>query len=363
MIYRIYVEKKPAYATEAAAYLKELRHLLGIRSLSGLRLFNRYDVENISEELFCACRDTVFSEPPLDLTYRELPPLEATLFASEYLPGQFDQRADSCAQCIQLISQGERPLVQCARVFALEGDLSAEEIARIKKHLINPVESREASLDLPATLAVAYPPPAAVPQLCGFAHWGEQELQQAVTQYNLAMNLDDIRMVRDYFASEQRDPTLAELRLLDTYWSDHCRHTTFHTRLTTLSTQEAPAAQAAYQRYLALRQELGVRKPVSLMDMATLGAKALKAQGRLLGLDESEEVNACTVKIKAEVEGQEEDWRLLFKNETHNHPTEIEPFGGAATCIGGAIRDPLSGRAHCRPWKTLCPASCRNVPS
>ena len=346
MVYRIYVEKKPGFDGEARQLQNELTTLLGIRSLTGLRLLNRYDVEGISEELFRQCAGTVFSEPPVDDTCSELPAHQGPAFAVEYLPGQFDQRADSAAECIQLISQGERPLVRSARVYLLEGALTGGEVEEIKKYVINPVEAREASLETRATLQMTYAVPGAVATLTGFNQLDEAGLKAFIAEKGLAMDYGDIKFCQDYFRSEQRDPTITEIRMIDTYWSDHCRHTTFGTILDDVQIDDA-VVQEAFDRYMALREETGrTEKPRCLMDVATMGARALKQRGVLTNLDESDEINACTVKIKCDVDGEDQDWLFLFKNETHNHPTEIEPFGGAATCIGGAIRDPLSGRSY-----------------
>ena len=346
MVYRIYVEKKPGFDVEATGLKNELTSLLGIQSLTGLRLLNRYDVEGIDEELFNQCANTVFSEPPVDNTYAELPASDGVSFAVEYLPGQFDQRADSAAECIQLISQGERPLVRSARVYLLEGTLTDEQVAEIKKYVINPVEAREASLDTKQTLKMEYPVPAPVKVLEGFNQLDEEQLKKFIADNGLAMDLGDIEFCQKYFRSEHRDPTITEIKMIDTYWSDHCRHTTFGTILDDVQIDDA-IVQKAFDRYMAMRADLGrENKPRCMMDLATIGAKELKKQGILKNLDESDEINACTVKIKCDVNGKDEDWLFLFKNETHNHPTEIEPFGGAATCIGGAIRDPLSGRSY-----------------
>ena len=346
MVYRIYVEKKPGFDGEARQLQNELTTLLGIRSLTGLRLLNRYDVEGISEELFRQCAGTVFSEPPVDDTCSELPAHQGPAFAVEYLPGQFDQRADSAAECIQLISQGERPLVRSAKVYLLEGALTGGEVEEIKKYVINPVEAREASLETRATLQMTYAVPGAVATLTGFNQLDEAGLKAFIAEKGLAMDYGDIKFCQDYFRSEQRDPTITEIRMIDTYWSDHCRHTTFGTILDDVQIDDA-VVQEAFDRYMALREETGrTEKPRCLMDVATMGARALKQRGVLTNLDESDEINACTVKIKCDVDGEDQDWLFLFKNETHNHPTEIEPFGGAATCIGGAIRDPLSGRSY-----------------
>ena len=346
MVYRIYVEKKPGFDVEANGLKNELTSLLGIKDLTGLRLLNRYDVEGIDEALFNQCVSTVFSEPPVDNTYAELPAAEGVSFAVEYLPGQFDQRAASAAECIQLISQGERPLVRSARVYLLEGALTPEQVTEIKKYVINPVEAREASLETKETLKMDYPVPAAVAVLEGFNQLDEAGLAKFIEEKGLAMDLGDIKFCQEYFRTEQRDPTITEIKMIDTYWSDHCRHTTFGTILDDVQIDDA-VVQEAFDRYLANRTELGrENKQRCMMDLATIGAKELKKQGILKNLDESEEINACTVKIKCDANGKDEDWLFLFKNETHNHPTEIEPFGGAATCIGGAIRDPLSGRSY-----------------
>ena len=345
MVYRIFVEKKDGLAHEATALCAELRNLLGIEALEYVRMLNRYDVENIGEDLFSVAVKSVFSEPQLDIVTDTLNAEGDRVFAVEYLPGQFDQRADSAAQCIQIISCGERPTIRTARVYVLGGKLSDEDVARIKKYVINPVEAREASLDKPETLKVNYDIPTEVATLDGFISYNEDELAGFIKTYGLAMDIDDIRFCRDYFASEKRDPTITEIRMIDTYWSDHCRHTTFLTTIDSVKFEDA-LLQKAYDEYIKVRKELGRTKPQNLMDIGTIAAKYLKKQGKLDKLDESEEINACTVKIEVEVDGKKEPWLLLFKNETHNHPTEIEPFGGAATCIGGAIRDPLSGRSY-----------------
>ena len=345
MIQRIYVEKKPELANEAKALRSDIRHLLRIKGLESVRVINRYDVEGITEELFEYCINTVFSEPQLDNVSTTLPEDGAVLFAVEYLPGQFDQRADSAAQCIQIISCGERPVVRTAKVYLLYGTLTEAEIAEIKKYVINPVEAREASLEMPATLTPDYALPTEVETLVGFRTMSDSEVEAFVRRYGLAMDRDDLAFCREYFRREDRDPTITEIRMIDTYWSDHCRHTTFLTTIDSV-TFEDEVLQAAYEEYLATRRSLGRTKPINLMDIATLATRYLKKAGKLEKLDESEEINACTVKIEIEADGVREPWLLLFKNETHNHPTEIEPFGGAATCIGGAIRDPLSGRSY-----------------
>ncbi|MBQ4317413.1 MAG: phosphoribosylformylglycinamidine synthase, partial [Clostridia bacterium] len=346
MVYRVFVEKKKELALEAKALLNDARTLLGITSLEDVRLFNRYDAENINQDLFEYAKNTVFSEPQLDIVSDNIDSLgDALVFAVEYLPGQFDQRADSAAQCIQIISQGERPVIRTARVYALYGALSDNDVAAIKKYVINPVESREAALDMPETLATEYDIPTTVRTLDGFINLDKDGLADFIKEYGLAMDIDDIIFCQQYFKTEQRDPTITEIRMIDTYWSDHYRHTTFNTVIDNV-TFEDELLEKTYQDYINTRKELGRTKPICLMDVATLAVRYLKKNGKLDKLDESEEINACTVKVDVEVDGVVEPWLLLFKNETHNHPTEIEPFGGAATCIGGAIRDPLSGRSY-----------------
>ncbi len=345
MVYRIYVEKKKELANEAKGLLSDINSLLSITSVTDLRVINRYDAEDIDKELFDYAVKTVFSEPQLDVTSDSLNAENGTVFAVEYLPGQFDQRADSAAQCIQIISQGERPTVKTAKIYVLYGDISAEELKEIKKYVINPVEAREASLEEYETLKAKYDIPTEVETLDGFIDLDKDGLSDFVKKYALAMDNDDIAFCQDYFRKEGRNPTITEIRMIDTYWSDHCRHTTFLTIIDDVKFEDE-LLQRAYDDYIETRKELGRTKPVCLMDIGTLAGKYLKEKGYLDKLDESEEINACTVKIEVEIDGKKEPWLLLFKNETHNHPTEIEPFGGAATCIGGAIRDPLSGRSY-----------------
>ncbi len=362
MVSRIYVEKKPGFDVEAQQLLHELRTVVaeGLPAGATLRIVNRYDVEGIAEELFERCIPTVFSEPQVDVAAREFPvegvlisadgavnaPAGVNVFAVEALPGQFDQRADSASECIQLISQGERPTVQYAKVYVLEGQVSDSTLAAIKRYVINPVESREASLAQRQTLEVKAPEPQPVEVVEGFTELDAEGLAQFRSERGLAMDQADIEFFQAHFKEIGRNPTITEVRVVDTYWSDHCRHTTFGTELTDVVIDDE-TVKLAFEKYLSMRSELGrEHKPVCLMDMGTIGAKYLRAHGGLAGLDESEEVNACTVKCKVDVDGEEQDWLFLFKNETHNHPTEIEPFGGAATCVGGAIRDPLSGRSY-----------------
>jgi phosphoribosylformylglycinamidine synthase len=351
MVRRIYVEKNAALRQEAAGLLSELRSLLGVTALTGLRLINRYDVEGLDEETFRRAVQTVFSEPQVDTATAALPAGDYTAFAVEYLPGQFDQRADSASQCIQLMTQGDRPAVRTAKVYLLSGELTPADVEKIKQYVINPVEAREAELEPVETLQMEYAIPSSVETISGFCAMDEPALAALLDTLGLAMDLDDLKFLQAYFRDdEHRDPTITEVRVVDTYWSDHCRHTTFSTHIDRVEILDE-ATRAAYERYLAARvevygEEKAAVRPQTLMDMATLGAKVLKKRGLLKNLDQSEEINACSIHVTATVDGEEQDWLLMFKNETHNHPTEIEPFGGAATCIGGCIRDPLSGRAY-----------------
>lgn len=348
-VFRIYAEKKPEFATEAKSVLSDVKTALRLDELKNIRILNRYDADRLSEENFEYAVNTVFSEPAVDITYREMPELSASerVFAVEYLPGQFDQRADSCEQCIQILTQGERCRVKNARVYIVDGDISDEEFDKLKAYLINPVESREASLEKFETLDVKYDIPTEVKTLEGFIELDADELKNFISDYGLAMDFDDICFCQEYFRdTEKRNPTITEIRMIDTYWSDHCRHTTFSTNIENVSIQSS-YIEDTYELYMNIRKELGrENKPVTLMDLATIAVRKLKKDGLLDDLDESEEINACSVKIKVDVDDKTEDWILMFKNETHNHPTEIEPFGGAATCLGGAIRDPLSGRSY-----------------
>ncbi|MEY8364981.1 phosphoribosylformylglycinamidine synthase [Anaerovoracaceae bacterium 41-7] len=346
MVYRIYVEKKKAFAHEAASLKNDIVKLLQIQNLQDLRIVNRYDVENLDRELFDYAVSTVFSEPQVDDAFENLDFAGADyVFAVEFLPGQFDQRANSAAECIQIISKGERPAVRTAKVYLLQGSLTKAELAEIKKYVINPVEAREATLETFDTLKVDYEIPTEVAVLNGFNELDEAGLLEFLKDYGLAMDLGDLKFCQEYFKSEDRNPTITEIRVIDTYWSDHCRHTTFNTTIDSVKFEDT-AVQETYEEYIKTREELGRTKSINLMDIGTIAAKYLKKHGLLDKLDESEEINACTVKIDVDVDGRTEKWLLLFKNETHNHPTEIEPFGGAATCVGGAIRDPLSGRSY-----------------
>ena len=351
MVFRCFAEKKEGFDTGARGVLSEARDFLGLSELTGVRLFCRYDIEGITAEQYAAVRTTVLSEPAVDTLYDELLPETnpAYRLAVEALPGQYDQRADSCAQCIQMITQETRPTVKTAVVYDFFGTLSEADKTALRGHLINPVETREASADKPATLAETFAKPEPPAILDGFTTVDTAGLEKIVADFGLAMDVDDLRFMQIYFRDEEkRDPTETELRLVDTYWSDHCRHTTFLTRLEDIKIADTEIS-AAFERYLELRYEVygeNTDRPFTLMDVGTIAAKVLKKRGQLPGLDISEEVNACSIHIDVKTENGVEDWLLLFKNETHNHPTEIEPFGGAATCIGGAIRDPLSGRSY-----------------
>lgn len=350
MVFKVFVEKKEGLANESLGLKKELETILGIK-VDNLRIINRYFVQNIEQELFDKCIDKVFSEPQLDNTGKELGDLlgadKPYIFAVESLPGQYDQRADSAEQCVQIISQKERPIVKYAKVYAVYGNISEIEIEAIKKYVINPVETREASLDVPESLEMQYDIPEKVADVDGFIDMDASALEQFIKDFGLAMDAADLEFCQKYFKdTEKRNPTITEIRMIDTYWSDHCRHTTFGTIIDSIKFDD-PLLEHAYNDYLKVREELDrTNKPICMMDLATIAVKLLKKQGKLNKLDESEEINACTVKVEIEIDGKKEPWLLLFKNETHNHPTEIEPFGGAATCLGGCIRDPLSGRAY-----------------
>ena len=347
-VYRIYVEKKPEFAVEAQSVLSDLQTALRT-SVTGVRVINRYDADNLTAESFEKAIPTVFSEPAVDNVYKELPKISGSqrMFATEYLPGQFDQRADSCEQCIQILLQGERCRVRSAQIYIISGNITDDEFEKVKSYLINPVERREAAMELPESLEANYEIPTTVKTLDGFTELTIAQLSDFIKEYGLAMDLEDIKFCQKYFRdTETRNPTITEIRMIDPYWSDHCRHTTFLTNIENADI-ETPYIKETYDDYLRIRSELGRdAKPITLMDMATIAVRKLKADGKLNDLDESEEINACSVKIKVDIDGRDEDWILMFKNETHNHPTEIEPFGGAATCLGGAIRDPLSGRSY-----------------
>lgn len=350
---RIFVEKKPAFREQAKSVWQDLRESLGLPALTGVRVAQRYDIDGLDDADFQKTLPTIFAEPQVDDVFEnELPHGDSdTVFAVEYLPGQFDQRADSAAQCVQMLTLKERPLIASARVYVLSGEISAGDVARIKAYLINPVDSREASLAIPATLKQSVPAPAAIPTVDGFSQKTQEEISALRKELGLAMSDADLAFVQKYFQDEEhRDPTLTEIRVLDTYWSDHCRHTTFLTRLTDVSFDKSPLLEPvenAWKKYLSLREELGRgEKTICLMDVALLAMRELKKEGKLDDLEVSEEINAASIVVPVTIDGKTEDWLVMFKNETHNHPTEIEPFGGAATCLGGAIRDPLSGRSY-----------------
>ena len=350
-VYRCFVEKKQPFATEANGVKSDLKIALLNDDVRNVRVINRYDLENIDEEDFKMAERTILSEPQVDTLYEEAPVAEDDewVLAVEYLPGQFDQRADSASQCIQLATMKEKPEVRSARLYYIKGNLTEEDKEKIKKTLINPVEAREASLEKPETIHQNYEKPALPEILDGFIDLDEAGLEAFRSENGLAMDLADIKFLQDYFKNEEkRDPRITEIKVIDTYWSDHCRHTTFNTIINNVDIKDENIKKA-YDAYLDLRKEVyagKTEKPLSLWDLATIGVKALKKEGKLKDLDESEEINACSVRIKVDVDGEDQDWLLMFKNETHNHPTEIEPFGGAATCLGGAIRDPLSGRSY-----------------
>ena len=354
-VYRVFAEKKKGNDIEAVHMLNDLKNNVGITGLEEVRIINRYDAEGLPEESFKAAVKGVFSEANLDDVYYEeitFSP-EWRVFATEYLPGQYDQRADSAAQCIQLLTVGERPTVTSAKVIAVKGDITDAEFDKIKAYVINPVESRLASMDKPETLDIKSDVPADIVRINGFINMTDEEIAKYHASMGFAMSIADLCWVRDYFKNdENRDPSLTELKVIDTYWSDHCRHTTFATQLDEIKIDEgkySKAIEEALEQYFELRKEVyGDRKDkiVCLMDMACLGTKVLKKRGIVTNLDESEEINACSINVDVEINGKKEPWLVQFKNETHNHPTEIEPFGGAATCLGGAIRDPLSGRAY-----------------
>ncbi|HOG51479.1 MAG TPA: phosphoribosylformylglycinamidine synthase, partial [Lentisphaeria bacterium] len=353
VVRRLFVEKRPGFDIEAQHLFADLRENLNLAELQSLHILKRYDLSGLSDAEYAAARDSVLSEPNSDITYEDDVPANpaATTFAIESLPGQYDQRADSAAQCIQLLTQKDRPLVRTATVYRLTGNISPDSLQKIKHYLINPVESREAAACKPLSLKPKTPTAEPVPVMTGFIDLNADGLANMISDLGLAMTPADLAFCQQYFRNEEkRDPTYAELRAIDTYWSDHCRHTTFHTSIDSVDFEQGSLTapiQAAYQEYNRLRQKLGRQdRPISLMDMATIGARELKRQGKLDNLDASEEINACSIAIQAEVDGELQDWLVMFKNETHNHPTEIEPFGGAATCLGGAIRDPLSGRSY-----------------
>lgn len=352
-IKRIYVEKKEGCNIEASQLLADIRENLGVSGLKGLRILNRYDVEDIADNVFEDASKTIFSEPPVDYIYNEKFELaeDETAFSMEYLPGQYDQRADSAMQCIQIISGDDKAVVASAKTYVLKGELSSEDVEKIKHYCINPVDSREAGMDKPSTLKLDLTVPTTVETIEGFIDMDEKSLLDYRSSLGLAMSEADILFCQKYFKdTEKRNPTITEIRVIDTYWSDHCRHTTFATHINNVEFENGKykdVVENVYKMYLDEKKALGREaKPVCLMDIATIGMRALREQGKLDNFDQSEEINACSIVVPVDVDGVEEDWLVMFKNETHNHPTEIEPFGGAATCLGGAIRDPLSGRSY-----------------
>ena len=352
---RVYVEKKPAFAVQAKDLRHELRKYLGVSGLTGVRVLIRYDVENISDDVFEKACKTVFAEPPVDTLYKESFEMaeNARVFSVEFLPGQFDQRADSAVQCVKFLNEEEEPVIRSATTYVIEGEVSDEEFEAIKHHCINPVDSRETGMEKPETLVAKFEEPADVAILDGFQAMPEAELKKLYDSLNLAMTFKDFLHIQNYFKSEEhRDPSMTEIRVLDTYWSDHCRHTTFSTELKNVAFTDGyyrEPIEGTYQKYLADRAEIFKGrndKFVCLMDLALMAMRKLKKEGKLDDQEESDEINACSIVVPVEIDGKTEEWLVNFKNETHNHPTEIEPFGGAATCLGGAIRDPLSGRTY-----------------
>ena len=354
-VIRIFVEKKDGFNVLAKQTLWDIRHNLGMKSVSDLRYIMRYDIEGLTKDEYNQAKGIVLSEPNADVIYEETLPVENgwKVFAMEYLPGQYDQRGDSAEQCVQLLTQGERCKVLTARVIALKGEITNDELTKVEEYLINPVESRLASLDKPKTLDMEIPVPENVKRVEGFIKWNDDEMAEYYGSMGFAMTLSDLKFCRDYFRdTENRDPSVTELRVIDTYWSDHCRHTTFLTQLENIEVEQSALGKViedALQEYYDTRNEVygkDSNRIVSLMDMALIGMKSLKKKGLIPDLDESEEINACSIEVPVTIDGKTEQWLVQFKNETHNHPTEIEPFGGAATCLGGAIRDPLSGRSY-----------------
>ena len=349
---RIYVEKKPGFDVEAKGVLGDLKENLSLNALKDVRIINRYDVEGISDEEYSKARGLIFSEPPVDNAYdEEISITEGKVFAVEFLPGQFDQRAASAEECISILTQKERPKVRSAKVYVLVGDISDEEVSRVKEYVINPVEAREASLEKPQSLDMEITAPEDVAVVDGFIEMDEAAMGEFLNSMGFAMDIDDLKFCQEYFKNtEKRDPTVTEMRMIDTYWSDHCRHTTFSTRINDVKFEDgkyADVIKESYEEYKKAKAELyAPDRDICLMNMATIIVKQLKKKGLLKEIDESEEINACSIVVDVDVDGVEEPWLIMFKNETHNHPTEIEPFGGAATCLGGAIRDPLSGRSY-----------------
>ena len=353
-IKRVYVEKKKEYAVEATGLLQDLKHTLGLKNLKGVRIVNRYDLAGITDEAYEEAKNVILSEPPVDkLTEEKLTiPKTAHSFVVELLPGQYDQREDFAEQCIQLITQKDRPTVAAAKVYILTGKITAEEFAAIKNYVINPVEAGEAEAAKPETLETEWESPQPVAIVNGFTKMTKAQIADFCTKQGLAMSDEDLLFCQKYFKKEKRDPSITEIKVLDTYWSDHCRHTTFETNIKKVKIADGVYTEPVAQAYALYKEDRDfvygkdTKRPITLMDMATLATKKLKKQGKLENLDASEEINACSIVVPIHNNRKKEDWLVMFKNETHNHPTEIEPFGGAATCLGGAIRDPLSGRSY-----------------
>ena len=355
MVRRVFVEKKPEFAVKAKELQEEIRSYLGIQTVTGVRVLIRYDVENISDETFEEACHTVFAEPPVDTLYQESfeTAKGAAVFGVEFLPGQFDQRADSAVQCVQFLNSAEKPVIRTAVIYVIEGNTTEAELASIKAFCINPVDSRETVMEKPETLVTVFEDPADVKIFDGFKNMPEEELKELYSSLNLAMTFKDFQHIQNYFRGEEnRDPSMTEIRVLDTYWSDHCRHTTFSTELKDVKFEDgyyrAPI-EKTYEQYVADHKEIFKGRDdkfICLMDLALMAMRKLKKEGKLKDQEESDEINACSIVVPVEIDGETEEWLVNFKNETHNHPTEIEPFGGAATCLGGAIRDPLSGRTY-----------------
>ena len=352
---RIYVEKKAEYAVQARKELNEIHDFLGLDEVTGIRLLIRYDMENISDVTYEAAKGLIFSEPPVDILYEgTFPRAEgAKVFSVESLPGQFDQRADSAEQCVKLLNEAEEPIIRSAVTYVIEGDVTEEQLDKIKAHYVNPVDSRLSDGEVPETLVQVFDVPGDVRIFDGFTGMDEASLKELYGSLGLAMTFADFIYIRDYFRDEEkRDPSMTEIRVFDTYWSDHCRHTTFQTELAGIAFEEGDYTEeirGTFERYLADHNALYAGrddKYVCLMDIALLAAKKLKKEGAFTDQEETDEINACSIVVPVEIDGETEEWLINFKNETHNHPTEIEPFGGAATCLGGAIRDPLSGRTY-----------------
>ena len=372
---RIYVEKKAPFAVKAKELKEEIGSYLGITGVKEVRVFIRYDVENISEETFEKAVSSVFSEPPVDILYRESIeiPADGKVFSVEFLPGQFDQRADSAMQCVKFLKEDEDPIIKTAVTYLITGDVSADEFEKIKAHCINPVDSRETNMEKPETLVTEYDDPADVIVFDGFCDMEEDALRELYDSLSLAMTFKDFLHIQNYYKGEEyRDPTMTEIRVLDTYWSDHCRHTNFSTELKNVEFKDGyykTPLEPNYASYLDTRSEIFAGrndKFVCLMDLALMAMRKLKADGKLQDMEESDEINACSIVVPVEMDYGDgpvtEEWLVFFKNETHNHPTEIEPFGGAATCLGGAIRDPLSGRGYVYQAMRITGAADPTVP-